>query len=59
MGDRMADVNGGLGMVKYAAARFGSKYVVDRKEWKSMVGRQTRLFPCMSAILKRSDGYYN
>ena len=35
MGDRMVDVNGIIGMVKYAAARLGSNYVVGR--WKSMV----------------------
>ena len=37
MGDRMVDANGVLGMVKYAAARSGSKYVVGREGWKSMV----------------------
>ena len=37
MGDRMVDANGVLGMVKYAATRSGSKYVFDRKGWKSMV----------------------
>ena len=31
------DANGVIGMVKYAAARSGSKYVVDRQEWKCMV----------------------
>ena len=30
MGDRMVDANGVLVMVKYAAARSGSKYVVGR-----------------------------
>ena len=29
--DRMVDANGVLGMVKYAATRFGSKYVVGRE----------------------------
>ena len=33
----MVDANGVLGMVKYAAARSGSKYVVGREGWKSMV----------------------
>ena len=35
MGDRMLDANGVLGMVKYAAARSGSKYVVgkDGRVW--------------------------
>ena len=33
-GDRMVDANGIRGMVKYTAARSGSKYVVG---WKSMV----------------------
>ena len=37
MGDRMVDADGVLGMVKYAAARSGSKYVVDRERWKSIV----------------------
>ena len=37
MGDRMVDANGVLGMVKYAATRSGSKYVVGREGWKSMV----------------------
>ena len=31
MGDRMVDVNGVLAMVKYAAARSGSKYLVGRE----------------------------
>ena len=31
MGDRMVYTNGVLGMVKYAAARSGSKYVVGRE----------------------------
>ena len=37
MGDIMVDANGVLGMVKYAATRSGSKYVVGREGWKSMV----------------------
>ena len=37
MRDRMVDANGVLGMVKYAAARSGSKYVVGIEGWKSMV----------------------
>ena len=31
------DANGVLGIVKYAAARSGSKYVVGRERWKSKV----------------------
>ena len=31
------DANGVLGMVKYAAARSGIKYVVGREGWESMV----------------------
>ena len=42
MGDRMVDANGVLGMVKYAAARSGSKYVVGREGWKSMVVNKLR-----------------
>ena len=37
MGDRMVDANGVLGMVIYAATRSGSKNVVGREGWKSMV----------------------
>ena len=37
MRDIMMKTNGVLGMVKYAAARSGSKYVVGREGWKSMV----------------------
>ena len=37
MGDRMVDANGVVGMVKYAAARSGSKYIVGREGWKSML----------------------
>ena len=33
----MMDANGVLGMVKYAAARSGSKYVVGKEGWKSIV----------------------
>ena len=33
----MVDANGVLGMVKYAAARSRTKYVVGREGWKSMV----------------------
>ena len=36
MGDRMVDANGVPGMVKYADARCGSKYV-GREGWKTMV----------------------
>ena len=32
MGNRMVDANGVLGMVKYAAARSGSKYYVVGRE---------------------------
>ena len=34
MGDRMVDANGVLGMVKYAAARSGSKYVLVERDGK-------------------------
>ena len=37
MGDRMVDANGVLGMVKYAVARSGSKYLVGREGWKGIV----------------------
>ena len=37
MVDIMVDANGVLGMVKYAAAKLGSNYVVGREGWKGMV----------------------
>ena len=37
MGDRWVYANGVLGMVKYAATRSGSKHVVGKEGWKSMV----------------------
>ena len=37
MGVRMVDADGVLGIVKYSAARSGSKYVVGREGWKCMV----------------------
>ena len=37
MGETMVDANGVLGIVKYAAARPGSKYIVGKEGWKSMV----------------------
>ena len=37
MGDRMADTNGELDMVKFAETRSCSKIVVGRGRWKSMV----------------------
>ena len=40
MGDRMVDANGVLGMVKYAATRSGSKYVVGRGRMEEYGGKQ-------------------
>ena len=37
MGDRMVDANGVHGMVKYTVTRSGSKYVVGREGWNSMM----------------------
>ena len=37
MGDRMKDANRVIGMVKYAAKRSGSRFVIGREGWKSMV----------------------
>ena len=45
MGDRMVDANEVLGMVKYASARSGSKYVVGREGWKCMVVNK-RMYGC-------------
>ena len=33
----MKEVNGLIGMVKYAAERSGSKYVIGREGWKTMI----------------------
>ena len=37
MGDRMKEANELIGMVKYAAERSGSKYVIGREGWKTMI----------------------
>ena len=37
MGDRMKEANGLIGMVKYAAERSGSKYVIGREGWKIII----------------------
>ena len=37
MGDRMKEAKGLIGMVKYAAERSGSKYVIGREGWKTMI----------------------
>ena len=37
MKDRMVGANWVLGMVKHAATRSGSKYVVRREVWKGIV----------------------
>ena len=33
----MKEANGLIGMVKYAAERSGSKYVIGREGWKTMI----------------------
>ena len=37
MGDRMKEENGLIRMVKYAAERSGSKYVIGREGWKTII----------------------
>lgn len=37
MGDRMKEANSILGMVKYAASRSGSRYVIGREGWKGVI----------------------
>ena len=37
MGDRMKEANGLIEIVKYAAERSGSKYVIGREGWKTMI----------------------
>ena len=45
----MVDVNRVIGMVKYAAARSGSKYVVGREGCKSMVVNKL-MYGCGSLV---------
>ena len=49
MGDKMVDANGVRGMVNYAAARLGSKYVVGREGWKSMVANKL-MYGCVEQV---------
>ena len=37
LGERMKDTRGVIGMVKYVAKRSGSRFVVGREGWKSLV----------------------
>ena len=37
LGERMKDARGVIGMVKYSAKRSGSRFVVGRDGWKSLV----------------------
>ena len=37
MGDKMKEANGVFGMVKFAASRSGSKFIIGREGWKGMV----------------------
>ena len=37
MGDRLKEANGLIRTVKYAAVRSGSKYVIGRDGWKTMI----------------------
>ena len=37
MGDQMKEANELIGMVKYAAERSGSKYVIGRERWTTMI----------------------
>ena len=37
MGDRMKEANGLIGIVKYAAERSGSKYVIGGERWKTVI----------------------
>ena len=57
MGDRMVDAIGVLGMVKYAAATSGNKYVVGREGWKGMVVNKL-MFVCgaLAWYQKECDG---
>ena len=37
MGDRIKEANGLIGMVKYAAERSGSKYVIGKEGWNALI----------------------
>ena len=37
MGDRMKEANSVIGMVKFAASRSGSIFVIGREGWKRLV----------------------
>ena len=54
MGDIMVDANEELGMVKYAAARFGSEYVVGREGWKSIVVNRL-MYGCGALVWYRHE----
>ena len=51
MGDRVVDANGVFGMVKYAATRSVSKYVVGREGWKSRVKKQADAWMWSTSIV--------
>ena len=50
------DANGVLGMVTYVAARSGSKYVVGRKGWKSMIVNKL-MYGCGALVWYQHESY--
>ena len=49
----MKEANGVLGMVKYAASRSGSKFVIDREGWKGLVVNKLLYCPKMNVMIWR------
>ena len=54
MGDRMKEAYGVIGMIKYAANRSGSKYVIGREGWKYIVV-STLMYGCGTLLLCKSE----
>ena len=54
IGDRMKEANGVLGMVKFAASRSGSKFLIGREEWKGMVVNKL-MYGCVALIWYQTE----
>ena len=54
MGDRMKEANGVLGMVKFAASRSGSKFVIGREGWKGMVVNKL-MYGCGALVWSQTE----
>ena len=51
MGDRMVDANGVFGMVKYAAARSGSKYVVGQRGMEKYGSKEDNVWMWSTSVV--------